>query len=566
MGRDRRRDDHRRRVVAAYALATKVFPTALNPDETFARLREPFGYWNAVGLMAALGGPGCLWLGARRHGHAAVNALAYPVLALLLVTLLLAYSRGALLALVAGCAVWFAIVPLRLRGAAVLGVSTIGAVLTVAWAFGQDPLTQDEAPLALRETAGHELGLLLAAMSALLLAVGLAVGFAAGRRAPGARARRRAGATLLVALALVPVVFAIGLALSERGLGGSISDGFEQLFDPDASAKASPSNEPGRLTAVGSVRARYFADSLEIFEDRPLLGAGAGGFATARPQVRPDELDVRHAHGYVFQTLADLGIAGMAVVLALLAAWSWAALRATALLRRRGTPRPVVDAELVGLRTLLAVVVVFGVHSFVDWTWFIPGTTVLALLCAGWLAGRGPSPRAAGRAAGAAGRRGRPSLPRPRSGARAGGDRAARGDRRVRVGDLPAAARGERVRRRADHAGARERRRRARAGAARSGDRPALDRAAVQPVGDRGWLQPSGPGTRGARARGAAAAPERRDVAAPGRVRRDPQRLPRRARGAGPALYLDPKNTNAVTLFLDVNRQATAPSPPPATP
>jgi cytochrome c-type biogenesis protein CcmH/NrfG len=33
-----------------------------------------------------------------------------------------------------------------------------------------------------------------------------------------------------------------------------------------------------------------------------------------------------------------------------------------------------------------------------------------------------------------------------------------------------------------------------------------------------------------------------------------------------PALYLDPKNTNAVTLFLDVNRRATAPSPPPATP
>jgi len=80
-------------VVAAYALATKVFPGALNPDETFARLREPFGYWNAVGLMAALGGPGCLWLGARRHGHAAVNALAYPVLTLLIVALLLAYSR-----------------------------------------------------------------------------------------------------------------------------------------------------------------------------------------------------------------------------------------------------------------------------------------------------------------------------------------------------------------------------------------------------------------------------------------------------------------------------------------
>ncbi|MBV9309579.1 MAG: hypothetical protein JOZ73_02035, partial [Solirubrobacterales bacterium] len=48
------------------------------------------------------------------------------------------------------------------------------------------------------------------------------------------------------------------------------------------------------------------------------------------------------------------------------------------------------STERAGLSTLLCVVVVFGVHSAIDWTWFIPGTTVAALLCAGWLAGRGP--------------------------------------------------------------------------------------------------------------------------------------------------------------------------------
>ena len=378
-------------VVSVYALATKTFPTALNPDETFARLREPFGYWNAVGLMAALGAPGCLWLGARRHGHAAVNALAYPVLALLLVTLLLAYSRGALLALAIGCGVWFVVVPLRLRGATVLGVSALGALLVVAWVFGQDALSSDDVPLALRETSGHEFGLLLIAMSAALTVAGLAVGFRAARRAPGRAIRHRTGTVLLVMLALVPVGAAVGLALSDRGLGGSLSEGFEQLFDPNASAAASPDNGKSRLTAVGSVRARYFADSLTIFSDRPLLGAGAGGFATDRPRVRPDELDVRHSHGFVFQTLADFGVAGAAISLALLLAWGWAALRATALLPGRGRPRPVVDAELVALRTLLATVVVFGVHSFVDWTWFVPGPAVLALVCAGWLAGRGPA-------------------------------------------------------------------------------------------------------------------------------------------------------------------------------
>jgi len=550
-------------VVAAYALATKVFPTALNPDETFARLREPFGYWNAVGLMAALGGPGCLWLGARRHGHAAVNALAYPVLTLLIVALLLAYSRGALLALGVGCAVWFAIVPLRLRGATVLGIGVLGAILTVAWVFGQSPLTKDEAPLALRETAGHEFGLLLLAMIALLLVAGLAVGFATARRAPGLETRRRAGTTILVALALIPVGAAVSLAFSERGFGGSLSDGFEQLFDPSASAEASPSNDPSRLTAVGSVRARYFADSLNIFADRPLLGAGAGGFATARPRVRPDELDVRHSHGFVFQTLADLGLLGMAAVLALLAAWGWAALRATALLRRRGSPRPVVDAELVGLRTLLAVVVVFGVHSFVDWTWFIPGTAVLALLCAGWLAGRGPSRGEGGKLLLAPAPQ-RSAVPDRRRALAALGLLVVTGAcvwatyqplRGANAADGALAAL---------EAGNVDR---ARAEALRASE---IDPLSIEPLFNLAVIETG------------AGSPDRARGALERAVQLQPQnatpwlRLAEYDAAQGdvkgalaalrPALYLDPKNTNAVTLFLDVSRRAAAPAAPTVTP
>ena len=40
--------------------------------------------------------------------------------------------------------------------------------------------------------------------------------------------------------------------------------------------------------------------------------------------------------------------------------------------------------------SMLCLVVVFGVHSFVDWTWYVPGDAFVALVCAGWLAGRGP--------------------------------------------------------------------------------------------------------------------------------------------------------------------------------
>ena len=374
-------------IVCGYALLTKVFPGSLNPDEVYARLREPFGYWNAVGLMAAAAGPACLWLGARRSGHAALSALAYPALGLLFVALLLAYSRGALLALACGCALWFAIVPLRLRGVAVLATSAFCGGLVAFWAFAENPLSTDNVPLAERASAGHQLGIALAAMVLVLLAAGLAIGFASAQRAPSLDARRQAGVIVVLVLALVPIALVGALALSSRGLGGSLSNGWKNLTDPHATATIS--NAPDRLTAVGSVRARYWNEALKIAKAHKALGVGAGGYATVRPRFRADTLDVRHAHGYIVQTVADLGLVGVAVSLALLAAWLAAASRTVGLwgAARRAPWTP----ERVGMATLLAICVVFGVHSFIDWTWFVPGNAVLALLCAGWLAGRGPT-------------------------------------------------------------------------------------------------------------------------------------------------------------------------------
>jgi tetratricopeptide (TPR) repeat protein len=371
--------------ISAYALLTKILPGALNPDEVYARLREPFGYWNSVGLMAALGVPGCLWLGARRSGHQGLNALAYPALALLVLTMLMAYSRGALLAAGLGAACWFATVPLRLRGAAVLLVAAAGGGLVAAWAFSQSALTDDRVPLDLRNQAGFQLGLALVAVLGLVLVAGLALNFTATAYPRSRRARERAGIALLVALALVPVAVLGRLALSEKGLGGSISSTWNSLTDPNAKI---PINDPSRLTAAGSVRARYWDEALRIFRDNVAGGVGAGGYATVRKRYRTADPAVRQAHGYVVQTLADLGLAGLAVSLALLAAWLASAARATGL-RRRDRGRPF-DPERIGLLTLVATVVVFGVHSLIDWTWFVPANAAVALLAAGWVAGRGP--------------------------------------------------------------------------------------------------------------------------------------------------------------------------------
>jgi hypothetical protein len=394
-------------VVCGWALLTKVFPDQLDAADVYARLRAPYSYWNAIGLTAAMGAIACLWLGARRTGHAALSALAYPALGLMLLTLLLAYSRGALVALCVGVVLWLALVPLRLRGAALLVAGAIGSGAVVAWAFSRHALNSDNVALSERAAAGHQLGALILVMLIALAIAGFAIAFITGRRPPTAATRRRAGALLLSLLALALVGSVAALAASHRGLDGSISHAVRSLTDPHASV---PPNTPGRLTAVASVRARYWNEALKVFQAHPALGAGAEGYATARLRYRTETLDVRHAHGYSVQTLADLGLVGLVLSIALLGAWMAAAGRATHPFNRRwsgGWRRPrwrrealPYTPERVGMLTLLAVVVVFGVHSFVDWTWYVPGNACVALLCAGWLAGRGPLAPAAARPAG----------------------------------------------------------------------------------------------------------------------------------------------------------------------
>ena len=372
--------------VCAWALLTKVFPGALAADELYARLRAPFEYWNSVGLMAALGVPPLLWLAARRSGSDVVNALAWPLLGIVLVCMMLAYSRGSLIALGVGLVIWLAAVPLRLRAVAALICAALGATPVVLWAFAQDGLTKDRAPMAARVDAGHELGALLVLLMAVLLLAGLAVGFFTASRPPSERSRRRIGRVLLAGLALVPVAVVLALSAAPGGLSGQTSDAWSKLVDPKAKT---PANTPDRLTATSSVRARYWDEALKVHANSRIVGTGAGAYATVRNRYRQNgDIIVRHAHGYGVQTLADLGWVGVGLSLLAGLAWLWAAARAVGMRRRdRGL---VFDAERVGLWTMAVVVVIFAAHSAIDWTWFVPGNVVPALLCAGWVAGRGP--------------------------------------------------------------------------------------------------------------------------------------------------------------------------------
>jgi hypothetical protein len=398
-------------ILSSWSLLTKVFPGWLAPDDEFARLRPPSDYWNSVGLTAAMGIPPLLWLASRRSGHQAVNALAWPGLGIVIVALLMAYSRGALLAVGIGLAVWLAIVPLRLRAIVALGGVVFAVVPLTAWAFAQEGLAKDGAALSLRLDAGQGFGALLLLMLVALTVAGLAIGFLSDVHTPGERTRSRAGRALFGALITVPAVAILLLANSPGGLDGQASKAWKQMTDP---AVTTPSNSPGRLTETSSSRARYWDEALKIHGQAPWLGTGAGSYGTLRTRYRVDTRTVRHAHGYVVQTLSDLGWIGLALSLA--AAGAWLVSAAATIGVRKADRALRWDAERVGLAALASVAVVFGLHSAIDWTWFVPANVVPAMICAGWVASRSTLRERLDPAADVAASPGPPSVLRPLAG------------------------------------------------------------------------------------------------------------------------------------------------------
>ena len=248
-------------------------------------------------------------------------------------------------------------------------------------------------------------------MLLLLTLAGMAVRFTLDSRTASPRLRRRAGAALLALIVLVILAFAGALAHSQRGFTGIDLPRRQRPHQPQ---RQTPPNTPGRLTAVASVRARYWKEALQVWEAHPASEPAPKAMrppicATAR---RPSRSGTPTASSC--RPSPTSAWSGTLLALALLLAWMVAAGRATHPLNRRWSawsswlggddgerpgwrahPQPYTP-ERIGMLTLLCLVVVFGVHSLVDWTWYVPGDACVALICAGWLAARGPLPSRAG--------------------------------------------------------------------------------------------------------------------------------------------------------------------------
>lgn len=374
--------------VAVYGLVARVWPASFSEMGLTGRIALPFDYWNALAGAAAVGVVPALWLGARRSGAALGRALAYPALGVLIATVLIAQSRGALLGAVVACLAWLAIVPLRLRSLGLLLAAAAGAAPVAVWALSKEPF-RSSVGLPRQEAVAGDFGGLLLAMVVLLLVAGLAVEAVRARRGLSTDLRVRLGGAVVAVALLAGLALATAVATSERGLGGTVADRVDDL----TSESSAPPEGGARLASVSSSRGGYWREAWGSFAERPVAGLGAGSFQIARLAHRNSALPARRAHGFLPQTLADLGIAGTAVVLVLLAAWLAAAARATGVGPRRWIPPTAWTSERAALVALALAAVAYGVQSAIDWTWFVPGLTATALLAAGFVAGRGPLPR-----------------------------------------------------------------------------------------------------------------------------------------------------------------------------
>jgi O-antigen ligase len=158
-----------------------------------------------------------------------------------------------------------------------------------------------------------------------------------------------------IAIVIVVAAFAVFLLVGDKESNGT------QL-----------SGGAARLTTLRSNRYAYWKVAWRAFEAEPIRGVGGGGWAIYWLRYRPFNAGAQDAHSLYIQTAAELGLVGLALLLATFTGVVLAA-------RRALVRAPALAAGPA------AALVVWAAHVAVDWDWEMPAVTLLAIVLAGGL-------------------------------------------------------------------------------------------------------------------------------------------------------------------------------------
>ena len=337
-------------IVIGYGICERLLPGVVQFARSVSaegRLEQPLTYWNAIGELAALG---CV-LVARLAGCSgrppAIRAASAAAAAPLGMGLYLSFSRGALFACAAGLIALVVLAPRSEQLRAVI-VCVVAGVLAAVAAAPLRGVTALAGSASARERDGA-VALVLLAVIALAAAI------------VQWRLTRREHST---ALELLRRARWVALALVCAGLALAIVVGAKETSTRPLS------NGATRLATFQSNRYDYWRVALHAFGKEPFHGVGAGNWSVYWLRERTVKDFAQDAHSLPLQTLAELGVVGVLLLLAFLGG---VALSARDSLRSA-------PAEAAGP---IAGFIAYIAHAPLDWDWEMPAVTLVALVLAG---------------------------------------------------------------------------------------------------------------------------------------------------------------------------------------
>jgi O-antigen ligase len=348
--------------VSSYALATRLIPDhfgAYDPVATY-RLSEPVGYWNGLGVFIVMGILLAFGVAADRGSQFAPRAIAAAALVLLPVTLFFTYSRGSWIALGLGAGIAVIASPHRLRLLAVAPWVAVLPAVAIAVAAHSKALTHQNAPPGAIEHQGHRLYLILLVFAALGALATVILVRLEHRIHLAPRDSRIVGALLLAAV----VCGAVAIVVRAGGPIEFVQHGYDSFSAAAPSTEKTDLNE--RLLSLnGNGRAQLWRVALNAARGHWLGGTGAGSFARQWEHSPTANFSVRDAHGLYVETISELGVIGL---LLLVGALMVPVVAGVAARRKAGVP------------AVLGAYGAFVFHNGIDWDWELSGVALSGLL------------------------------------------------------------------------------------------------------------------------------------------------------------------------------------------
>ncbi|MGI8660164.1 MAG: O-antigen ligase family protein [Thermoleophilaceae bacterium] len=339
-------------------VAADVWPIAANVGAE--RLSYPVTYWNALGLLVALGALACIALTTSERAPRAARVLTAAATPALLATLLLTFSRGAIVLLPIGIVLYAVLARPRGLGTGLLA-TVLPSAVALLFTYRADLLATEgfDSPAAIAQ--GHELALVLAACA---VAAGglraLLVPLDARERTPGITpssqsAKAVVAAATLVAVLVATVAFDVP-ASAERQWDRFVAGGSVSQANRDTRSRLTDASNNGRL--------EHWKVTLDAFERDRIVGNGAGTYQLLWAREKPYDFPVNDGHSLYVEVLGELGIVGLALLGgALLALLVGAG-------RRSSRPPRHLRAAVIALAAI------WLVRAGVDWDWEMPVVTL----------------------------------------------------------------------------------------------------------------------------------------------------------------------------------------------